>query len=123
MRQRVVRRLALAALGFSALNLAAQSPFQFPTANRSLYDTGGEAQFLAPTPPDRSWPTGSFGCVRPDGWQMHEGLDIRSLQHDKHGEPTDPVLATADGTVMYINTKAGLSNYGKYIVIRHVIEG
>ena len=33
------------------------------------------------------------------------------------------MLATADGTVMYVNTKAGLSNYGKYIVIRHVVEG
>ncbi len=54
---------------------------------------------------------------------MHEGLDIHSLQHDRHGEPTDPVMATADGTVMYVNTKPGLSNYGKYIVIRHVIDG
>jgi murein DD-endopeptidase MepM/ murein hydrolase activator NlpD len=120
---RVVRHLALAALGFSALKLSAQSPFQFPTANHALYEAGGEAKFLAPTSPDRSWTTGSFGCVRTDGWQMHEGLDIRSLQHDKHGEPTDPVMATADGTVMYVNNKAGLSNYGKYIVIRHVVEG
>jgi murein DD-endopeptidase MepM/ murein hydrolase activator NlpD len=54
---------------------------------------------------------------------MHEGLDIRSLQHDRHGEPTDPVMATADGVVCYINTKPALSNYGKYIVIRHVVEG
>ena len=54
---------------------------------------------------------------------MHEGVDIRSLQHDKRGEPTDPVLASAVGEVMHVNTKAGLSNYGKYIVLRHVIEG
>jgi peptidoglycan LD-endopeptidase LytH len=117
------RRLALASFFFIAGKLAAQSPFLFPTANHALYEIGSELKFLAPTSPDRSWTTGSFGCVRTDGWQMHEGLDIRSLQHDKRGEPTDPVLATADGTVAYVNTKAGLSNYGKYVVIRHIIEG
>lgn len=114
---------ALAGLLASAVLSSAQSPFQFPTANRALYDAGQELKFFAPTSPDRPWTTGSFGCVRTDGWQMHEGLDIRHLQTDRHGEPTDPVMATADGTVMYVNLKAGLSNYGKYIVIRHVVEG
>jgi peptidoglycan LD-endopeptidase LytH len=104
-------------------SVSAQSPFQFPTANHALYEVGGDAKFLAPTAPDKPWTTGSFGCVRTDGWQMHEGLDIIHLQVDRHGEPTDPVMATADGTVMYFSTKAGLSNYGKYIVIRHVVEG
>jgi murein DD-endopeptidase MepM/ murein hydrolase activator NlpD len=118
-----IHRLALAGFLSSAASLSAQTPFQFPTANHALYELGAELKFLAPTSPDRSWTTGSFGCVRTDGWQMHEGLDIRSLQHDRRGEPTDPVLATADGTVMYVNPKAGLSNYGKYVVIRHVIEG
>jgi murein DD-endopeptidase MepM/ murein hydrolase activator NlpD len=118
-----IHRLALAGFLSSAASLSAQTPFQFPTANHALYEVGAELKFLAPTSPDRSWTTGSFGCVRTDGWQMHEGLDIRSLQHDRRGEPTDPVLATADGTVMYVNPKAGLSNYGKYVVIRHVIEG
>jgi murein DD-endopeptidase MepM/ murein hydrolase activator NlpD len=116
-------RFALAGFFFSLGSLSAQTPFQFPTANHALYEIGGELKFLAPTSPDRSWTSGSFGCVRSDGWQMHEGLDIRSLQHDRHGEPTDSVLATTDGTVMYVNTKSGLSNYGKYIVIRHVVEG
>lgn len=119
----LISRLASVALLAVAANLSAQTPFQFPTANHFLYETGGEIKFLAPTSPDRPWTTGSFGCVRTDGWQMHEGLDIRSLQHDRNGEPTDPVMAAADGTVMYVNFKAGLSNYGKYIVIRHVIEG
>jgi peptidoglycan LD-endopeptidase LytH len=32
-------------------------------------------------------------------------------------------MATADGTVVYISTKPSLSNYGNYIVIRHVVEG
>jgi murein DD-endopeptidase MepM/ murein hydrolase activator NlpD len=120
----VVRSLALGGILFSAINhSSAQTPFQFPTANHALYEPGNELKFFAPTSPDRPWTTGSFGCVRSDGWQMHEGLDIRSLQHDRYGEPTDPVLATADGTVMYVNNKPGLSNYGRYIVIRHVVEG
>src|SRR5277367_7195034 len=117
-----VRRAILfgvASVLFSAASLFAQSPFQFPTANRFLYEPGGELKFFAPTDPDKPWTSGSFGCVRDDGQRMHEGLDIRHLQTDRHGEPTDPVMATADGTVMYINAKAGLSNYGKYIVIRH----
>ena len=100
-----------------------QSPFQFPTANHALYDRGDELKFFAPTAPDKPWTTGSFGCVRTEGRQMHEGLDIRCLQRDRHGEPTDPVMATADGTVVYFSTKPALSNYGKYIVIRHIIEG
>jgi len=107
----------------SPVNLSAQRPFQFPTANHALYETGNELKFFAPTAPDKPWTTGSFGCVRTDGWQMHEGLDIRSLQRDKRGEPTDPVMATADGTVVYINTRPSLSNYGNYLVVRHVIEG
>lgn len=103
--------------------LLAQTPFQFPTANHTLYDPGDELKFFAPTAPDKPWTTGSFGCVRTDGRQMHEGLDIRCLQRDRHGEPTDPVMATADGTVVYFSTKPALSNYGKYIVIRHLIDG
>ena len=104
-------------------NLCAQSPFQLPTANRALYQPGGELIFFAPTAPDKPWTSGSFGCVRDNGTRMHEGLDIRHLQTDRHGEPTDAVMATADGTVVYFNKKPGLSNYGNYIVVRHVIDG
>ncbi|MFZ0826647.1 MAG: M23 family metallopeptidase [Verrucomicrobiia bacterium] len=119
---RVLFIIAVLSLGLGA-TLFGQSPFQFPTANHALYDHSQELSFFAPTAPDKPWTTGSFGCVRSDGRQMHEGLDIRSLQHDRHGEPTDPVMATADGTVVYISTKPALSNYGRYIVIRHVIDG
>ena len=102
--------------------LRAEAPFHLPTANRALFEKGGEERFFAPTP-GRPWTSGMFGCVRTEGWQMHEGLDIRSVQHDKHGEPTDPVMATADGMVVYINHRAGLSTYGKYIMLRHVMAG
>ena len=113
--------LILAALWMPPLTAHAQ-PFQLPTANRFLFDRGGEEKFFAPTP-GKPWTSGMFGCVRTDGNQMHEGLDIRALQHDKRGEPVDPVMATADGTVAYLNPRAALSNYGKYIILRHEIEG
>jgi peptidoglycan LD-endopeptidase LytH len=99
----------------------AQQPFQFPTANHSLFEPNGGEKFFVPTV-GKPWTSGCFGCVRSDGWQMHEGLDIRCLERDKHGEPADPVLATADGTVVYINTRPSLSNYGNYVIVHHRIE-
>jgi murein DD-endopeptidase MepM/ murein hydrolase activator NlpD len=103
--------------------VAAQAqPFQLPTANHALFDRGGEERFFVGTV-GKPWTTGTFGCVRSGGWQLHEGLDIRCLQRDQRGEPTDPVLATADGTVVYINTRPSLSNYGNYLVVRHQVEG
>ncbi|MDE3068945.1 MAG: M23 family metallopeptidase [Verrucomicrobiota bacterium] len=114
---------ALALLLFSGAPLAAQEPFQFPTPNHFLFVPGGEAKFFAPTEPDKPWTSGGFGCVRDYRQRMHEGLDILHLQTDRRGEPTDPVMATADGTVVYFNTRPSLSNYGNYIVVRHVIEG
>src|SRR3954454_642996 len=94
--------------------------FELPTANHALFEKGGEERFFVGTV-GKSWESGTFGCVRSEGWQMHEGLDIRCLQRDKHGEPTDPVLATADGVVAYINKLPSLSNYGNYLVVRHRI--
>ena len=103
--RRAPRRFVFRRFYFFCANLFAQSPFQFPTANHALYETGGELKFFAPTAPDKPWTSGSFGCVRDNGTRMHEGLDIRHLQTDKRGEPTDPVMATADGTVVYFNKR------------------
>ena len=97
-------------------------PFQLPTANRALFEKGGEEKFFVGTA-GKSWESGTFGGVRSSGYQLHEGLDIRCLQRDKRGEPTDPVMASADGTVTYINRRPSLSNYGNYIILRHRIDG
>ncbi|GIT05772.1 MAG: hypothetical protein CM1200mP29_11830 [Verrucomicrobiota bacterium] len=35
---------------------------------------GNEIDYFTPTV-GRAWPSGTFGCVRSGGWQMHEGLD------------------------------------------------
>lgn len=112
----------------SAVFLAIQSytgsaqPFQLPTANRAIFEKGGEERFYVGTV-GKSWESGTFGAVRSSGYQLHEGLDIRCLQRDKRGEPTDPVMASADGTVAYINRRPSLSNYGNYIILRHHIDG
>lgn len=125
----VSARAAWAALVFSccvALPPAGRAgtlrPFQLPTANRAIFEKGAEERYFVGTV-GKPWTSGTFGCVRSGGWQMHEGIDIRSLQRDRHGEATDPILATADGTVAYINAKSALSNYGRYLIVRHQIEG
>jgi murein DD-endopeptidase MepM/ murein hydrolase activator NlpD len=96
--------------------------FVLPTANTSLLDPAKQEQFFVGTI-GRPWTSGQFGCVRSEGFKFHEGLDIRCLARDRRGEPTDPVMASADGTVAYISTRAGLSNYGIYVVLRHQVEG
>lgn len=108
-------------LALLPLDLLAQ-PFILPSPNRAFYDPEGMAKYFAPTP-GRDWHSGTFGCVRSEGWQMHEGIDILPLNRDKKGEPADDVWAAASGTVAYINRKAGLSNYGNYVIIKHSIEG
>jgi len=105
-----------------AAPFAGAQPFHLPTANTAIFEKGGEDKFFAATP-GKTWASGTFGCVRTDGWQLHEGIDIRSIQRDRRGEPADPVAATADGEVAYVNAKSGLSNYGAYVVLRHRIEG
>jgi peptidoglycan LD-endopeptidase LytH len=106
---------------FSSVALSAQ-PFRLPTANRALLEKGGGEQFFVGTT-GKSWESGTFGCVRTGGSQVHEGLDIRCVKRDQRGEPLDPVMASCDGTVAYINPRSSDSNYGKYVVLRHVIEG
>lgn len=113
--------LGLVICGASGIGLSAES-FQLPTDNRTLYEKGGGEHFFVGTV-GKSWETGTFGCVRSDGWQMHEGLDIRCVHRDRHGEPSDEVRATADGVVVYLSRVAGNSNYGRYAVVRHVVEG
>ena len=96
--------------------------FQLPTPNRALFEPGREDDYFTPTV-GRTWPSGTYGCVRSEGWQMHEGLDIKCLQRDSSGEPIDPISAAADGSIVYINSKPGLSNFGNYIVMRHRVDG
>jgi murein DD-endopeptidase MepM/ murein hydrolase activator NlpD len=107
------------AFGFSVAGYA--QGFSLPTPNDTLFKGGGDAFFVGTT--GKPWTSGRFGCVRSEGQQMHEGIDIRCQQRDPSGEPIDPVYAVAEGVIVYANQKPGLSNYGRYLVLRHRIEG
>ncbi len=114
--------LGIAVLLAGSWTTSAAPPFRLPTDNRNVLQSGRDSWFFAPTP-GRTWTAGQFGCVRSGGDQMHEGVDILSLRKDSRGEPIDEVRAAASGSVAYVNRRAGLSNYGIYLVLRHRVEG
>jgi lipoprotein NlpD len=57
-----------------------------------------------------AWPTGAAAVVGGFDEQRNKGLDIA-------GKPGDPVLAAADGRVVYAG--AGLRGYGNLIILKH----
>lgn len=109
-------------LAVLAVPVALAETFHLPTANDALFKPGSEEKYFVGTT-GKPWLSGTFGCVRSSGWQLHEGLDVRCIARDKQGEPKDSVLATAEGAVAYLNKKPSLSNYGNYVVLRHHIDG
>jgi len=107
-----------------------------PTENDGLL-TGNFAEFYQYVQRDfdgqvsQPWEGGQYGFVRDPrriGSQIiytrfHEGIDIRPLHRDAAGEPEDVIHAVAAGTVVYTNPVAGNSNYGRYVVIEHHLDG
>lgn len=93
-----------------------------PTTNDAVLKPGHDAEFFQPTV-EGTVESGMFGCYRRSGARFHEGVDIKCRQRDRQGEPTDPVHAISDGTVVFVNDKPGLSNYGRYIVLEHRWDG
>ena len=77
------------------------------------------------------WQGGQFGFVRGPRRTaqgvvfatLHEGIDIQPLRRDPSGAPLDDVLASAAGQVVHVSKEPGASNYGRYIVIEHRLEG
>jgi murein DD-endopeptidase MepM/ murein hydrolase activator NlpD len=77
------------------------------------------------------WEGGRYGFVRNPTetsagivyTRMHEGMDIKPLQRDATGEPLDSVRAIAPGVVVHASSAAGLSNYGRYVVVEHRFDG
>ncbi len=66
--------------------------------------------------------SGGFGGVRSGGTHFHEGIDIVPQSRDRRGEPMDDVFAAMAGVVRHINSSAGDSGYGRYIVLEHPEE-
>lgn len=106
-----------------------------PTENQGLLH-GDPASFYQYVQRDfegqisQAWEGGQYGFVRnPVRFgsaiiytRFHEGIDIRPLNRDAGGEPTDVVHAIAAGRVAYTNTVSGNSNYGRYVVVEHSFE-
>jgi murein DD-endopeptidase MepM/ murein hydrolase activator NlpD len=90
----------------------------WPTPNPAFMQGGDLASWVQDTGTGDPH-SGLFGCVRDDGHRFHEGVDIKCIQRDRKGEPTDPIYAALEGKVVYINSVAGNSNYGRYIVLEH----
>ncbi len=108
--------------GLGVLSSALALDITLPTANHALYSPSGEEQFYQGTA-GHDWHSGQYGCVRSGGHQYHEGIDVRCLERDRHGEPTDRVVAIADGEVAYVASVGGQSNYGRYVLVRHRWDG
>ncbi len=107
-----------------------------PTDNDALFHGGGPDFYQYVTRDFKGekstpWEGGQYGFVRNPVetaagliyTRFHEGIDIRPMHRDEKGEPLDQVRAIADGNVVYVNTVAGYSNYGRYIVVEHRFDG
>lgn len=91
----------------------------WPTPNTAYARGEPLEKFIQPTVSGRV-ESGLFGCVRTNGWQFHEALDLFPVERDSSGEPVDEVFTVADGIVRHVSTKPGLSSYGRYVVVEHV---
>lgn len=90
----------------------------WPTDNQALFKNEPLEKYIQPTASGNVI-SGTYGCVRNNGYRFHEGIDIKSIQRNRHNAPQDKVFAMLSGTIVYINRKPGLSSYGQYIVLEH----
>jgi murein DD-endopeptidase MepM/ murein hydrolase activator NlpD len=98
--------------------LLAEAGIVWPTPNPAFQEGQPIEDFIQPTSSGRI-ESGLFGCVRNDGARFHEGIDLFPLFRDRSREATDPIYAVLPGRVAYINTVAGHSSYGRYIIVEH----
>lgn len=125
MKRLLLTPLLLASFAAHAQNLVLptdnQALFDQPSAFFQFVDRNFEGEKTTP------WEGGQFGFVRdPRRFgksiayaRFHEGLDIKPLKRDAQGGPLDEVRAIADGVVAYSTAAPNLSNYGRYVVVRH----
>ncbi len=110
--------LAIACLIVFATGQAHALDLAWPTPNRAFLEGHPLEVYIQPTV-SGVVTSGIFGCVRSNGTQFHEGLDLFPLNRDARGEAVDPIFAVLPGVVRYINTRVGDSSYGRYIVLEH----
>lgn len=129
--------LVVAGLVVTAEGAAGGGPWiDLPTENRAVFEGRPEVFYMHV---DRDfegrrsspWEGGKFGFVRGPRrvggdvamTRFHEGVDIRPVRRDASGEPLDQVFAAVDGVVVHASNDARASNYGRYIVIEHQLDG
>lgn len=114
-----MKRIVLSALTLLLTYLTSLAlNIHWPTPNKAFFENGPEKDFIQPSSSGKIV-SGKFGCTRNNGKAFHEGLDIKPLRRDHHGEATDEIYSIMEGKVVHVSRGAGSSNYGKYIVIQH----
>ncbi len=116
-----MRLLSASVLALATITAAAardRLELIWPTPSRAWAAGKSIAAFIQPTVSGDPI-SGCFGCVRDNGFQFHEGLDLRPVARDARGEPLDEVSAVLPGVVRHVNLRPGESSYGRYIVIEH----
>lgn len=127
---------ALVSAAFLASTPLSAAVFDWPTENRALLEGRPEEFYMYV---DRNfegvqstpWEGGTYGFVRGPVRQgdavvyrtLHEGIDILPVRRNSSGVPLDEIRASAKGTVVHTSNLPGGSNYGRYVVIEHLIEG
>lgn len=109
---------ALALLGAAPGSWAQRLELAWPTPNTAWIEGKGIEAFVQPTVSGEVT-SGCFGCVRSEGGQFHEGLDLFPVKRNRQGEALDSVYAIFPGVVRHVSTKAGNSSYGRYVVLEH----
>lgn len=115
-----------------AMPAVAEPPPPPPPVWQRMVAPTPQQNLLAPDTPGVLQPTGSgrlesakFGSTRTAQRNgrifpaFHEGVDIAPTARDRKGIPTDPVCAVMEGRVAFVNSVAGNSTYGKYVVVEH----
>ncbi|MGY8643879.1 MAG: M23 family metallopeptidase [Verrucomicrobiales bacterium] len=110
----------------------AQLELRLPTQNDAIFSSDPSKFYMYTYRhfegvDSKPWSGGRFGFVRNQRrtssgivfTKFHEGLDIRTISRDAAGKPSDNVRAIMPGTVVYVNSSASASSYGKYIVVVH----
>ena len=116
--KRIVLAGALACAASTSVSGETRIELVWPTINRAYFEREPLEAFVQPTESGEST-SGLFGCVRTQGRQFHEGLDLKPVARDRRGEATDQIFSVLPGVVRHISRVAGHSSYGRYIVLEH----
>ena len=108
-------------MGSIACAQSTRVEFTWPTPNPAWNEDRPAASFLQHAGSGDP-ASGGFGGVRSGGAKFHEGIDIVPMARDRRGEATDDVFAAMNGVVRHINSSAGDSGYGRYVVLEHPEE-